>query len=542
MPHRLLLLLTAAGATTAKQWRGSWRDGPPVAASAIKSLDGNDWWVEGHGRAFSHNCTGGGPSSRDDAGCAVCKEGANYSAPAVGPHGWYSVESLGMGASWTQSDCVELCAATSDCAAAVWTAPVHGHPVGAAGTGCGFRTVAEVAQGTWAANGTTACVPTALRNIRVSIPATVPGDLVTDLQRAGKVLDPLSSSNHKDPSQVQWWNGVSYTYSKNFSVTAAIHAAASVRLVLSSVKMGATVGINGHTLGNTTNQFLRYMFDIGPFLTSGQNTLSVRFDRSIDTGGRFMAASGGWDWAPYSRMRDRGGRLEWTRGIVGSVYLAATAVGTVAIDHLSPTILYKGMFPTSMLKDDGTHTFEVNVTTHLAAKADASGTLTVTGDWGGPQSIQSVAVPVAITAADNGTKAVSVIIEARRVKLWWPRGMGMGRPVLYNVSAQFVPSAVANTLQGYHATDTAVTASRRIGFRTAYLTTGNDTDEAWVAANSNGNGYRDASTVMFRINGVPTVMRGGNLIPMESMEGRYVEGMHRQLVKSAAEANMNMLR
>jgi hypothetical protein len=32
------------------------------------------------------------------------------------------------------------------------------------------------------------------------------------------------------------------------------------------------------------------------------------------------------------------------------------------------------------------------------------------------------------------------------------------------------------------------------------------------------------------------------LIPMESMEGRYVEGMHRQLVKSAAEANMNMLR
>ena len=34
-------------------------------------------------------------------------------------------------------------------------------------------------------------------------------------------------------------------------------------------------------------------------------------------------------------------------------------------------------------------------------------------------------------------------------------------------------------------------------------------------------------------------MRGGNLIPMEAMEGRYVEGMHRQLVKSSADANMN---
>ena len=37
-------------------------------------------------------------------------------------------------------------------------------------------------------------------------------------------------------------------------------------------------------------------------------------------------------------------------------------------------------------------------------------------------------------------------------------------------------------------------------------------------------------------------MRGGNLIPMEAMEGRYVEGMHRQLVKSSADANMNSAR
>eukprot|EP01052_Picozoa_sp_SAG31_P017593 SAG31_NODE_1211_length_9376_cov_2.931767_6_plen_79_part_00 len=29
---------------------------------------------------------------------------------------------------------------------------------------------------------------------------------------------------------------------------------------------------------------------------------------------------------------------------------------------------------------------------------------------------------------------------------------------------------------------------------------------------------------------------------MESMEGRYVEGMHRQLVKSSAAANMNLIR
>ena len=126
-----------------------WRDGT-IAASRILALDGADWRVRGAGRAFGGgNCTGGGPSPGADDGCAVCTDGANYSAPAVGPH---SVESLGMGDSWTQADCVELCAATAECAAVVWTNPVGGHPVVSAGTGCGFRTAADVAQGQHAAS------------------------------------------------------------------------------------------------------------------------------------------------------------------------------------------------------------------------------------------------------------------------------------------------------------------------------------------------------------------------------------------------------
>ena len=51
--------------------------------------------------------------------------------------------------------------------------------------------------------------------------------------------------------------------------------------------------------------------------------------------------------------------------------------------------------------------------------------------------------------------------------------------------------------------------TRRIGFRTAYLTTGNDTDTTWFAANAHGNGNANpANTVMWRINGAATVMRG----------------------------------
>lgn len=39
-----------------------------------------------------------------------------------------------------------------------------------------------------------------------------------------------------------------------------------------------------------------------------------------------------------------------------------------------------------------------------------------------------------------------------------------------------------------------------------------------------------------------TPLAQANMIPMETLEGRYVAGMHRRLVQSAAEGGMNMLR
>jgi hypothetical protein len=57
-----------------------------------------------------------------------------------------------------------------------------------------------------------------------------------------------------------------------------------------------------------------------------------------------------------------------------------------------------------------------------------------------------------------------------------------------------------------------VVARRRVGFRTATLTTGNDTDTAWVATNRRGNGNAvPAHTLMFRINGAAVSMRGESL-------------------------------
>jgi hypothetical protein len=119
---------------------------------------------------------------------------------------------------------------------------------------------------------------------------------ISDEDNAGAVLDPLSSNNHKDPTQVQWWNGKRYTYSKKFSLPAEMHSAAGLQLVFDGIKLGAVISLNGHVLGNTTNQHLRYTFGIEKVLAAAgaENTLTVTFHREIPNGGRFMACSGGW--------------------------------------------------------------------------------------------------------------------------------------------------------------------------------------------------------------------------------------------------------
>jgi len=46
----------------------------------------------------------------------------------------------------------------------------------------------------------------------------------------------------------------------------------------------------------------------------------------------------------------------------------------------------------------------------------------------------------------------------------------------------------------------------------------------------------------FRVNGALIFARGANFIPMDQLEGRQLDEAHRIVVKSAAEAKMNMLR
>ncbi len=136
------------------------------------------------------------------------------------------------------------------------------------------------------------------------------GDLITDLERAGLVGDPLLKDNWREQAGV-WQRPGGWRYFTTFVLSPALVRAASVQLVFDGVKMAADVYINNRLASGAaglSNQHLRYAFDVTALLEPRSATivhnLTVVFplpstDARNDEG-RFMACSGGWDWAQYS--------------------------------------------------------------------------------------------------------------------------------------------------------------------------------------------------------------------------------------------------
>lgn len=358
----------------------------------------------------------------------------------------------------------------------------------------------------------------------LTIAASVPGDLLTDLYKAGQIGDPLYENNFLNSSI---WNDHVWTYSTAFTLPGHAQAAAlsgsRVQIVFDGIKMGAVIRLNGITLGNATSQFLRYTFDIPSQVLNGMvQSLEVAFDPSMDVCGRFMACTGGWDWAPYTNTR-LGDAQTFTKGIWKHVYLVVTQPGSASMTHVVPQIFYRGDYPVAPLVDGQHGGFKVDVRVFLSAVAETSGTLCLAPSW--TTRVYSV------TGTIPGGESVQVIsfnVSASDIKLWWPAGMG--QQPLYDLNVSFTSQ------EGQ-----AVATTRRVGFRYFALVTGNDTDASYVAKAKNAEGT-SFHGMFFRINGAAMWSRGANMIPMEELEGRLDGTAHRNVVRAAVEAKMNTLR
>jgi beta-mannosidase len=367
----------------------------------------------------------------------------------------------------------------------------------------------------------------------VTVGALVPGDLLTDLQRAGLIADPLYELTFQGTE----WDSSPWSYSTTFDVDPHIlvvlqSSGGSAALVFDSVKMGADIYLNGNLLGVARDQFLRYVFPVSldspnSTITPANNNLTVLFHVSADASndeGRWQACSGAWDWAPYGTTFAPGGSHTFSKGLVKSVYLVPLPGPGALVTHIVPRVTYTGPYPTSPLADGAADPFNVTVDVVLVARQAGTGTLTVTGGWA-PAS--PVVVPVSWSSAAAETVVSVALPQAVAVQLWWPRGLG--GQALYPVTVTLAPSAPGTS---------PATGSRRVGFRSLALVTSDDSDPAALEGiNGSGN-----FTMRFKVNGADWYARGANMIPLEELEGRQTAAAYVASLSSAAAASHSLLR
>jgi len=308
----------------------------------------------------------------------------------------------------------------------------------------------------------------------VAFPMDVPGDVHSALLAAGEIPDPFYSLNE---TKTQWVAERDWTVSRTFELTEDFLMAKNVVLSMEDVDLFCTVYVNGTKVGETDDRYLRYEFDVRPYLKAGANEICGEFKSPFKglhellqqhrhhypTGGgdvRYMTllrkppCHGGWDW----------GLTQMTIGFCGKVEL-------VAFD--APKVDYT--YSEQTFNSDFSHC-----------------TLKVHSEY-----------------SDGSVKTDTFEIDDP--PLWWPNGSGP---------------------QDFHTCTLSDGRKYRIGLRKVEVLT--DKDVAWDG--------RPASRMAFRVNGVEVFMKGANWIPCEAFSNRQTPDRYRDLLESAAAANMNMVR
>ena len=280
-----------------------------------------------------------------------------------------------------------------------------------------------------------------------ALTGVIPGDLITDLERAHLVQDPLYELGWLDNNSglVPPWNAHVWTYSTQFS------APPSSLLVFDGIKMCARILVNGKQALFATDQFLRYTLPV-----AGDVKLQVEFDPKEDVGGRYMASSGGWDFEPYTNTREgniSARNFSVPRTFSRGIWKSVTVQTGLAVLHVVPQTFPTGKYATARLTD-GTENFTVNTTVHIYSHVatTVNATITVAGS--------SKLLRQAVSA---GESALSLTLDVHGPSLWWPRGYGA--QILHSLNVTIQATA-----------GEPVHASRSIGFRTLALVTGNDSD------------------------------------------------------------------
>lgn len=333
------------------------------------------------------------------------------------------------------------------------------------------------------------------------IPATVPGSVYRDLERAvwlGSVNEGCNSL------AAQWVERHYWFYRKRFEWPAG--EASSWALVLDGLDLDALVFLNGRLVGEHRNFFRPARFDVTAALRPGKNELLIRLDAGLigaadKRGGDFnLEVTAVESKRAHLRKPQFGARWDWAPrllnvGIGGGVRLEGFSAGWVEDLAVTPHLAEESS--------------GFRVRAHVVVSAAAGSRLEI--------EARHVADGESVRreyAAGAGTHCLDVFLPISDVRLWWPRPVGA--PHLYELEIT-VRAA------------TEVLAQRRLrtGLRTVKIEQKPD---------------REGISFVLKVNGEPVFCRGANWVPPNLLYTTCTADDYRRLVDLAVEANFNLLR
>ncbi len=341
--------------------------------------------------------------------------------------------------------------------------------------------------------------------------AEVPGTVHTDLFKNKKIGDPFYRTNEQDQ---QWIDKVDWEYKATFTVDADLLSKNNIRLIFKGLDTYVDVFLNGKQLFSANNMFREWMVDCKSVLKEGDNALTIYFhspvkvdvpkldelgyqlpavndqsengglgDKKISVFARKAPYHYGWDWGP---------RLV-TSGIWRPIYLEAWDQARIEDIHY-----IQGQI--SEEKAALTAVFEIE------SEGEIDATISI--------SHQEKALSDAPAKLKKGLHKYPVDFEIKNPKLWWSNGLG--EAFLYELTSEL--KAGAKLL------DEDI---QKVGIRTIRVVQEKD---------------EKGKSFYFELNGVPVFAKGANYIPNDNFVPRVTSEKYEHIIKSAADANMNMLR
>lgn len=315
----------------------------------------------------------------------------------------------------------------------------------------------------------------------------LPGDGISALHDAGEIPDPYWGRNEHD---LRWIGERDWTATRSFTLNDP-----EVDLLLSGVDTVASVRVNGRLVLEAKNSFREYRVSLSEVVRVGDNEIEITFHSPVVAGQEAQDRMP--FFIPYSADNSpipNGNMLRKMQCDFGWDWNIA----------LAPFGVYGGMeiVPAKAARID-----RLAIT---QAHADGSATLSVTAHVSyadGEDFAISFAGQTQVGVVVG--QAVTVAFTVENPNLWWPAGQGAQH--LYDLRVQ-VGDAVA---------------TRRIGLRKMELVTEKD---------DIGLGFK------FRVNGRDVFAKGANWIPADALAGRITDADTRELLQSAVDANMNMIR